>query len=242
MASSGHAKPQATSGAERPVLLRGYAARYGLSDEEESWRRRAESFAREVLAPVARESDRAGRLPREIVGKLGQAGFLSAPISKAYGGLGASALACALIAEELGRVDGSVRGFLAVHAGLVTQTIADFGTDAQRREWLPRLMSGQSIGCFALTEPEAGSDAGSASSTAMESGGHVIIDGEKHWITNGNVADLALVFANAEPAAGRKGVECYLVPTDARGLQRTRLEGRELGHRASDHARLVMHG
>src|SRR5262245_16255404 len=230
MASSGHAKPQATSGAERPVLLRGYAARYGLSDEEESWRRRAESFAREVLAPVARESDRAGRLPREIVGKLAQAGFLSAPISRAHGGAGASALACALIAEEIGRVDGSVRGFLAVHAGLVTQTIADFGTDEQRKEWLPRLMSGQAIGCFALTEPGDGMDAGSVRWTARVDGGHVVFDGEKHWITNGGIADVALVFANAEPAAGRKGVESYLVPTTTAGFTATRMEGKELGH------------
>src|SRR5262245_11507905 len=233
MASSGHAKPQATSGAERPVLLRGYAARYGLSDEEESWRRRAESFAREVLAPVARESDRAGRLPREIVGKLGQAGFLSAPISRAHGGAGASALSCALIAEEIGRVDGSVRGFLAVHSGLVTQTVADFGTDEQRKAWLPRLMGGTTIGCFALTEPDAGSDPSALKATAREDGGHVVLDGEKHWITNGGVAGLALVFANAEPSAGRKGIECYLVPTDAAGLSSEPMAGHALGHRAS---------
>jgi butyryl-CoA dehydrogenase len=225
-----------------PAASADFASRYGLSADEEAWRRKAEAFARDEVAPMARDADRAGRFPSELVPRMAALGFLSAPIAEAHGGGGASALACALIAEEIGRADGSVRGFLAVHTGLVSQTIADFGTDAQRAAWLPRLMAGTTIGCFALTEPGAGSDAGSLAATAKESGADVVLDGEKHWITNGKVARLALVFANAEPTMGRKGIECYLVPTNAQGFSTEPMEGRELGHRASDHARVRLRG
>ena len=216
-----------------------YAARYGLTDVEEAWRAKAEAFARKEVEPLSREADRAATFPLALVRKLGRAGLLGAPLPTALGGGGASALATALIQEEMGRVDGSVRGFLAVHTGLVAQTIADFGTDAQRHEWLPRLASGEAVGCFALTEPMAGSDVAAMASRAVETGDRVVLDGEKHWITNGGLADVALVFANADAAAGRKGIECYVVPTGTKGLHREKMPGNDLGHRASDHARMT---
>lgn len=219
-----------------------YAARYGLTPDEEAWRQRARRFAAEVLAPGARDADRAGRMPPGLVGRLAAEGFLGTPVPAVMGGGGAGALASALVAEELGRADGSVRGFLAVHVGLVTQTIAALGTDAQRRTWLPRLLSGDTIGCFALTEPEAGSDVSAVATTAREDGDAVVLDGTKHWITNGSVAGLAVVFATADPSAGRKGLEAYLVPTDTPGFHAQPMEGRPLGHRASDHARIVLRG
>lgn len=219
-----------------------YALRYGLSDAEEAWRLRAEAFARDEVAPLSREADRAGRFPRALVPRMAALGLLRAPVAKAHGGAGAGALANALVSEELGRVDGSVRGFLAVHVGLVTQTVAELGTDEQRRAWLPRLMSGETIGCFALTEPGAGSDAAAVATRAREEGDEVVLDGEKHWITNGGVAGLAIVFATADPAAGRKGVEAYLVPTSTPGFSARPMEGHPLGHRASDHARIVLEG
>jgi alkylation response protein AidB-like acyl-CoA dehydrogenase len=217
-----------------------YAERYGLSPADEAWRARAEAFARTNVAPLAREADRAAKFPLALVKRLGDAGLLGAPLPAALGGGGASALATALIQEEMGRVDGSVRGFLAVHTGLVAQTIADFGTDAQRRDWLPRLSSGTHVGCFCLTEPTAGSDVAAMASRAVETGDRVVLDGEKHWITNGGIAEVALVFANADPAAGRKGIECYLVPTSTKGFATERMPGQDLGHRASDHARVTM--
>ena len=215
-----------------------YATRYGLTTEQEAWRLKAETFARDEVAPIAREADRARRFPIELVPRMAALGLLGTPIPKAHGGSGAGALATALISEELGRVDGSLRGFLAIHVGLVSQTLSDFGTDEQRAAWLPRLIAGQAIGCFCLTEPEAGSDVGSLTTRARLDGAHVVLDGEKHWITNARLAKLALVFANAEPAAGRKGIECYLVPTDTPGFATEALEGSELGHRASEHARV----
>jgi len=219
-----------------------YAARYGLTAEEEAWRAKAEAFARTEVAPLAREADRARRFPVELLPKMAALGLLGAPIARADGGGGAGALANALVSEEIGRVDGSVRGFLAVHVGLVSQTVAEFGTPAQKQAWLPRLVSGEAVGCFCLTEPGAGSDAGALTTRAREDGTQVVIDGEKHWITNAGIAKLALVFANADPAAGRKGIECYLVPTDAPGFSTEAMEGTELGHRASDHARVRLTG
>ena len=215
-----------------------YAERYGLSPDEESWRVRAETFAREPVAPLAREADRAAKFPLALVARMGEAGLLGAPLPVALGGGGASALATALIQEEMGRVDGSVRGFLAVHTGLVAQTIAQFGSTEQRRDWLPRLSRGTHVGCFCLTEPGAGSDVSAIATRAVHEDDRVVLDGEKHWITNGGIADVALVFATADPAAGRKGLECYLVPTDTTGFSTEKMPGHDLGHRASDHARV----
>ena len=216
-----------------------YAARYGLTPAEEAWRVRAEAFARDHVAPVAREADRAAKFHLPLVRRLGEAGLLGAPLPLALGGGGAGALAAALIQEEMGRVDGSVRGFLAVHTGLVCQTIADYGTDAQQRAWLPRMSSGAAIGCFCLTEPDAGSDLAAMTTRAVASGDDVVLDGTKHWITNGGIADVALVFANANPATGRGGIEAYLVPTSTPGFNREKMPGNDLGHRASDHAKVT---
>jgi alkylation response protein AidB-like acyl-CoA dehydrogenase len=219
-----------------------YAERYGLAAEEEAWRAKAEAFARDEVAPRARDADRAGKFPIDLVPRMGSLGILGAPLRREHGGGGASALSYALVSEELGRVDGSVRGFLAVHVGLVAHTIAEHGTDEQRARWLPRLVSGSAIGCFALTEPGAGSDAAAIATRARREGGDVVLDGEKHWITSARLAQVALVFATADPAAGRKGIDCYLVPTDAKGFRTLPMEGRELGHRASDHGRVVLEG
>ena len=219
-----------------------YAERYGLSAEEEGWRARAEAFARDEVALVAREADRAGKFPARLLPRLAALGFLGTPLPREHGGSGANAMSAALVAEEIGRVDGTVRGFLAVDVGLVAQTIADFGTTEQKAAWLPRLVAGTAIGCFAMTEPGAGSDAGAISTRAWESNGEVAIEGEKHWITNGRMAHLALLFANADPAAGKKGIECYLVPTDTVGYSTEPMDGKELGHRASDHARVILRG
>ncbi|MGH2524781.1 MAG: acyl-CoA dehydrogenase family protein, partial [Anaerolineales bacterium] len=146
----------------------------------------------------------------------------------------------ALCYEELGRADSSVRGFMTVHTSLVAQCIVQWGTDEQKRAWLPRLARGEAIGCYCLTEPTAGSDAASMESTATldpEDEGYAL-NGEKIWITNGGIADVALVFANADRALKHKGICAFLVPTDTRGFRRVKMEGKELGHRASDHAHI----
>ena len=215
--------------------------RYGWSAFEEAWRLEAKRFA-EAHAPHAREADRAGHFSKDVVLELGRRGLLGAALPVHAGGGGATNLADCLIAEEIGAVDGSVRGFLAVQIGLVASTLANHGLTEHQEPWLPGLLSGEVIGCYALTEEEAGSDVGAIGTRVRDDGGHVVIDGEKVWITNGGVADVALVFGSADPNRGTKGLECWVVPTDARGLTRERMPGKELGHRASDHARLTFDG
>ncbi len=217
-------------------------ARYGWSDDDEAWRRRAEDFAAERLAPDATARDRAGGFDRALALALGEAGLLGASLPRARGGGSATTVAACLVAEELGAVDGSARGFLAVQVDLVARTVSEHGTDAQRATWLPGLLDGSKIGGYALTEPEAGSDVGAIRTRATPDGDGVVIDGEKVWITNGGVADVLLVFASADPSAGTRGLECHLVPGDAPGLSRAPVGGEAVGHRASDHARLVFEG
>ncbi len=218
------------------------AERYGYSAEQEAWRAKAERFAREEAAPRVRASDREGRFDRELVRALGHAGLIGVGLGKAFGGAGAGALAAALVAEELGAVDGSLRGFLAVQAGLVLSPLAEHGTPAQKSAWAARLLSGEAIGCYALTEPGAGSDVAALTTRVRTEGEHAVLDGEKVWITNGGVADVALVFAQTEPGAGRHGLECWLVPTNTPGFEASHMPGRELGHRGSSHARLTLQG
>ena len=219
-----------------------YAERYGLDAEADAWRERAARFAETVLAPRARDADRAGRLDDDVIPALGAAGLIGAALPPEIGGGGASALAAVAIAEEIGAVDGSVRGFLAVQAGLVASTIARHGSEEQKASWLPGLLEGRLIGAFALTEPEAGSDVGAMRTRLTRDGGHLVLDGEKVWITNGGVADVLIVFASEIPEARTKGLSAVLVAPDAAGLSREPLEGHPLGHRASDHARLRFQG
>jgi alkylation response protein AidB-like acyl-CoA dehydrogenase len=148
-------------------------------------------------------------------------------------------LSFALVYEELGRADSSVRGFLAVHAGLVSLCIRDWATEQQKRRYLPRLATGEWVGCYCLTEPNAGSDAASMETSAREEEDSYILNGEKIWITNGNIADLAIVFATRDSAARHRGICAFLVPTDTPGLRREKMLGAELGHRAADHARVI---
>ncbi len=215
---------------------------FALTPGQREIQARARRFAEEEVAPLAREADERGVFPRHLVPRMGALGFLAGPIEPAYGGAGLDYLSFALIYEELGRIDSSIRGFLAVHAGLVSLCIRDRGTEEQRRRYLPRLARGEWIGCYALTEPEAGSDVAGIQTTAREDGDSFVLSGEKIWITNGNIADLALVFATHDPAARHRGLCAFLLETATPGLRREPMPGHELGHRASDHARIVLDG
>ena len=230
-----------TSDALDPVLDR-FDERYFLDHESAVWRAKAAAFARDVLAPISRDADRAGALPEDVIPALGAAGLIGAPLQTEAGGGGASTLASCCIAEEIGAVDGSVRGFLAVQTGLVCTPLWTFGTQEQHDAWLPGLIAGTKIGSFALTEPEAGSDVGAMQTMAREDGNDVVIDGEKIWITNGVQADVYLVFAQTDPKLRTKGLACYVVPADTPGLSREPMPGNELGHRASNHAHLRFEG
>jgi alkylation response protein AidB-like acyl-CoA dehydrogenase len=145
----------------------------------------------------------------------------------------------ALVYEELGRADASLRGFVAVHGGLVAQCIYGHGSDGQRAEWLPPLASGEAIGCYCLTEPGAGSDAAALSATATRRGDNYVLSGTKWWITNGNIADVAIVFARDPELPDdrpHRQICAFLVPTSTPGFNRRPMELEPLGHRAADHA------
>lgn len=215
---------------------------FSLSDEELRVRDLAREVAARDVAPHARSADEERRFDRDVIAAVGVSGLIGGPIAKEYGGLGLGHVAQTAIYEELGRVDSAVRGFMAVQTGLVASCIQDWGDEEQKRAWLPALCSAESIGCYCLTEPGAGSDVASMTTAARRDGDDWIVDGAKVWITNGNVADVALVFAKTDPDAKHRGITAFLLSTDRGGFVRERMEAAELGHRGADHARIRFEG
>ncbi|MFE7550174.1 acyl-CoA dehydrogenase family protein [Streptomyces gardneri] len=210
-----------------------------LSEEQEAVRRLAEDFVAREVTPHAVAWDRAEEVDRAIVKKLGAVGFLGLTIPEEYGGSGGDHLAYCLVTEELGRGDSSVRGIVSVSLGLVAKTLATWGTEEQKRAWLPRLAAGEALGCFGLTEPGTGSDAGNLTTRAVRDGDDYVLSGTKMFITNGTWADLVLLFARTNDTPGHKGVSAFLVPTDIPGLSRRAVHGK-LGLRGQATAELVL--
>ena len=213
---------------------------FEFTAEQKSIQQLARQFSEQEVAPIARAADENGEFPIHLVNRMGELGFLAGPIEPDYGGSGMDYVSYALLCEELGRVDSSVRGFLTVHTSLVSLCIQDWGTEEQKQHYLPRLATGEWIGCYALTEPNAGSDAASMESTATEDGDYYILNGEKIWITNGTSAHIAIVFASRDLSARHKGICAFLVRTDTPGFFRQPMPGKELGHRASEHVHITL--
>ncbi|KMO97097.1 acyl-CoA dehydrogenase family protein [Streptomyces roseus] len=212
-----------------------------LSEEQEAVRRLAREFTDREIAPYAAGWDRAESVDRAIVKKLGDLGFLGLTVPEEYGGSGGDHLAYVLVTEELGRGDSAVRGIVSVSLGLVAKTIAAWGTEEQKRAWLPRLCSGRALGCFGLTEPGTGSDAGSLTTRAVREGDAYVVSGNKMFITNGTWADVVLLFARTNDEPGHRGVSAFLVPADSPGLTRREIHGK-LGLRGQATAELVLDG
>lgn len=210
-----------------------------LSEEQAAVRRLAKDFVAREVAPNAVAWDRAESVDRSIVKKLGALGFLGLTIPEEYGGSGGDHLAYCLVTEELGRGDSSVRGIVSVSLGLVAKTLAHWGSEEQKRAWLPRLTSGEALGCFGLTEPGTGSDAGNLATRAVRDDGDYVLNGSKMFITNGTWADLVLLFARTNDTPGHRGVSAFLVPTDTPGLTRRPIHGK-LGLRGQATAELVL--
>ncbi|MFF1786880.1 acyl-CoA dehydrogenase family protein [Kitasatospora sp. NPDC058243] len=214
-----------------------------LSEEQSAVRDLAASFTDREIAPHAAAWDRAESVDRAIIGKLAGLGFLGLTIPEDYGGSGGDHLAYCLVLEELGRGDSAVRGIVSVTLGLVAKSVNGYGTEEQKQHWLPRLTSGESLGCFALTEPGTGSDAANLSTRAVRDGDDWLISGAKIFITNGTWADVALVFARTggdDPdRQGHKGITAFLVPTDLPGFTRTEIHGK-LGLRGQATAELAL--
>lgn len=210
-----------------------------LSQEQEAVRRLAEEFVAREVTPHVVAWDRAENVDRSIVKKLGALGFLGLTVPEEYGGSGGDHLTYCLVTEELGRGDSSVRGIVSVSLGLVAKAVASWGSEEQKRQWLPRLTSGEAIGCFGLTEPGTGSDAGNLATRAVRDGGDYVINGTKMFITNGTWADVVLLFARTNDSPGHRGVSGFLVPADTPGLTRRTIHGK-LGLRGQATAELVL--
>jgi short-chain 2-methylacyl-CoA dehydrogenase len=204
---------------------------YDLSDEHELVRRTVRDFALERVAPLAEELDREHRFPYELVSELAELGLMGMTIPEEYGGAGADTLSYAIAVEELTRVDSSVAITVAAHHSLGTLPIFQFGTEEQKREWLPQLASGEKLAAFGLTEPEAGSDAGAARTTAELRDGEWVINGSKMFITNAGTDISACVTITA--LTGEDEISNLIVPNGTPGYE-IAPPMQKLGWRASD--------
>jgi butyryl-CoA dehydrogenase len=210
-----------------------------LSDEQRLIRETARAFADREIKPRARENDRRESFDLDLVAKIAEMGYLGAPVKEEYGGRGLDYVSYGLIVEEIGRADSSARTVVSVQTSLVAGSIEQWGTEDQKRQLLPKLCSGEWLGCFGLTEPGTGSDAASVATRANRVDGGWVISGSKMFISLGNHAKVALIFAQTDPEKRHRGIGCFVVPTDAKGFSSTSIHGK-LGLRASDTAELAL--
>lgn len=205
-----------------------------LPDEQQNQiRDAARDFAQERLRPFAADWDREHRFPHEAIAEMGQLGFFGMLVPEEWGGCDTGYLAYAMAIEEIAAGDGSCSTIMSVHNSVGCVPILRFGTEAQKRQWLEPLASGAMLGGFALTEPQAGSDASSLKCRARRDGEYYVLNGAKQFITSGKNAGMVIVFAVTDPAAGKRGITAFLVPTDTPGYQVVRVE-HKLGLHASD--------
>ena len=206
---------------------------FELTDEQRMIRDMARDFARQELRPHAAAWDIAAHLPDTIVAQMGQLGLLGMIVPEQWGGSYTDYTAYALAIEEIAAGDSAVSTLMSVHNSVGCGPILQYGTPEQQARWLPDLASGQAIGCFCLTEPQAGSEANNLQTRAVLDGDHWVLNGSKQFVTNGQRASVAIVFAVTDPELGKKGLSAFIVPTDSAGFQVDRVE-KKLGIRASD--------
>jgi len=210
---------------------------FDLTDEQKLVRETARSFTDNEIVDRARENDRNEHFDLELVGMLAEQGYLGAIVPREYGGAGLDYLTYGLIVEEVGRGDSAMRTVISVQTSLVCSAILRWGTEEQKQRYLPKLCSGEWLGCFGLTEPDTGSDAANQKTRAQRTNGGWTINGAKMWISMGNNASLALIFAQTDPALGHKGIACFLVETDQEGYQPQPIH-HKMGLRGSDTAEI----
>jgi len=212
---------------------------FELTDEQRLVKETAREFAEREILPYARDNDRAERFDESLPKKLGDMGFLGPILSEEYGGRGIDYQTYALIVEEIGRADSSARTIVSVQTSLVGSAIEKWGSEEQKKNYLPGLCSGEALGCFGLTEPNTGSDAANLATRAKKVGDSWHVTGQKQWISLGNYASFALVFAQTDPELKHRGLGAFLVPRE--GFESSAIHGK-LGLRASDTAELSVDG
>jgi butyryl-CoA dehydrogenase len=214
---------------------------FELTDEQRLIQETAREFTDKEIVPRARDNDRNERFDLELVKMLGDMGYLGPIVAEEYGGRGLDYRTYGLIVEEIGRGDSSARTVVSVQTSLVCSSIQRWGSEEQKHEWLPRLCTGEILGCFGLTEPGTGSDAANLSTRATKIDGGWRISGQKMFISMGNYAKLAMIFAQTDPEKKHRGLAAFLVPTEADGFTAQAIHGK-LGLRASDTAELALDG
>ncbi|HEB97483.1 MAG TPA: acyl-CoA dehydrogenase [Sedimenticola thiotaurini] len=212
-----------------------------LTEEQTMIRDLAREFARERLAPNAARWDREGHFPAEELAELGELGLYGMTVPERWGGAGTDYVSFALAIEEIAAGDGACSTILSVNNSVVCGPLLHHGSDFLKETWLKPLASGRMLGCFCLSEPQAGSDAAALRCTARRDGDHYVIDGTKQFITSGRHAQVAIVFAVTDRAAGRKGISAFLVPTDNPGYRVAAIE-EKMGQHASDTAQIHFDG
>ncbi len=206
---------------------------FTLSEEQLMIQQAAKDFAQNELLPGVIERDETQTFPNEIVKKMGDLGFMGMMVSEKYGGSGLDTLSYVLAMEELSKIDASASVMVSVNNSLVCWGLETYGTEAQKEKYLSRLATGEIIGAFCLSEPEAGSDATSQKTTAIDKGDHYILNGTKNWITNGSRAEVYLVIAQTHVEKGHRGINALIVEKGMEGFEIGPKENK-LGIRGSD--------
>jgi butyryl-CoA dehydrogenase len=212
---------------------------FELTDEQRLIRETARDFTDKEIVPRARENDRNEHFDTELVAKIAAQGFLGAIVPREYGGAGLDYTTYGLVVEQVGRGCSSMRTVISVQTSLVCSAILRWGTEAQKLEILPKLCSGEWLGCFGLTEPDTGSDAANQRTRARRTESGWVLNGAKMWISMGNHAKLALIFAQTDPDKGARGLACFMVDTDQPGFQPQPIH-HKLGLRGSDTAAISL--
>ena len=189
-----------------------------FTEEQRLIQQTARDFAVREVAPKARELDLEGRWPTELVARMGELGLMGVAVPSEWGGTGADTVSYVLAMEEVSRACASTGVIMSVNNSLVCDPLLKYGNDAQKRDYLTPLASGEKLGCFGLTEPASGSDASQMETIAVDAGDHWVLDGAKNWITNGPKADIILVFASHDRAAGAKGTTAFIVDKSTPGF------------------------
>ncbi len=212
---------------------------FDLTDEQRLIRDTAREFTDREIVMQSRENARAHHFDTDLVKKVAAQGYLGAIVPQEYGGAGLDYFSYGLVVEEIGRGDSAIRTVISVQTSLVCSGIVKFGTEEQKRKYLPKLCSGEWLACFGLTEPDTGSDAANQKTRARKTDSGWVINGAKMWISMGNYAKLAVIFAQTDPALGHKGIACFLVDTDQPGYQAQTIE-HKMGLHASDTASISL--
>src|SRR4051794_39603588 len=212
---------------------------FALTDEQQLIRDTARTFTDREIVPRARENDRNEHFDTELVAKIAEQGYLGAIVPQEYGGAGLDYGTYAVIVEEVGRGCSAMRTVVSVQTSLVCSSILRWGSEEQKRHYLPKLCSGEWLGCFGLTEPDTGSDAANQKTRARKTDNGWVINGGKMWISLGNHAKVAMIFAQTDPAKRHRRVGCLLVPTDTPGFS-SQVIHHKMGLRGSDTAELSL--